>query len=423
MAPASASVLALLAILTEFLVSTTVAILNLRALGTAAPAELADVYEPARYAEAQRYSKARARFGLIARAFDLALLLGFWASSGFERLDQALRGLGWPSIPTALAYFGALIAGRSILTFPFHVYDTFVLEQRFGFNRTTVGTFVADTLKGIALGVVLGAPLLSAVVFLFERAGNLAFLYAWLLATALMLLLQFVAPAWIMPLFIRFTPLPDGELRERIMAYARSVSFPLANLFVVDGSRRSTKANAFFTGFGKNRRIGLFDTLIERCSPDELTAIVAHEVGHYKKRHVINGMLLGILQLGLMLFVFGWLMQKPQLYAAFGVSQPSVYCGLVLCALLYEPVSLVLSLFGMARSRRNEFEADRFAVETTGLSGALISGLKRLAGDSLSNLSPHPSYVFVHYTHPPLGERVRAIEGAVPGSAPAAVTG
>ena len=414
MSPALATLIALCAILSEFIVSTTVSILNLRALGTAAPAELADVYDPERYAKAQLYARARARFGMCARVCDLALLLAFWALSGFELLDRAVRSLGVPSVPSALLYIGALLAGRSLILFPFRIYDTFVLEQRFGFNRTTLGTFVSDTLKGIALGVVLGAPVLAVVVWLFESAGQLAFLYAWIAATVLMLLLQFVAPTWLMPLFIRFTPLPEGELRERILAYARSVSFPLANLFVVDGSRRSTKANAFFTGFGRNRRIGLYDTLIERCSPDELTAIVAHEVGHYKKRHVTNGMLLGILQLGLMLFVFGLLLQLPQLYAAFFVTQPSVYVGLALCSLLYEPVSLALSLLSLARSRRNEFEADRYAVETTGLSGALVSGLKRLAGDSLSNLSPHPSYVFVHYTHPPLGERIRAIHTATP---------
>ena len=415
MQPALGSAIALLAILSEFILSTTVSILNLRALGTAAPPELADVYEPERYAQAQLYARARARFGMSVRVCDLALLLGFWALSGFEALDRAVRSLGLSSIPSALVYIGALLAGRSLLMFPFQIYDTFVLEQRFGFNRTSVGTFVSDLFKGLALSVALGAPVLALVVWLFERAGNLAFLYAWIAATLLMLLLQFVAPAWLMPLFIRFTPLPDGELRERIMTYARSVSFPLKNLFVVDGSRRSTKANAFFTGFGRHRRIGLYDTLIERCSPDELTAIVAHEVGHYKRRHVTSGMLLGILQLGLMLFVFGVLLQQPQLYAAFGVSHSSVYVGLVLCALLYEPVSLALSLFMLARSRRNEYEADRFAVETTGLAGALASGLKRLAGDSLSNLSPHPSYVFVHYTHPPLGARIAAIHSAADG--------
>jgi STE24 endopeptidase len=402
-------VIAFLAIVSEFTLTTVVAVLNLRALGTVPPAELSDVYDAQRYAETQVYARARARFGLCTRAFALLLLLGFWALSGFELLDRAIRSLGWSTVPSALLFIGALSAGRAVALFPFQIYGTFVLEERFGFNRTSVRTFVTDTIKGIALGVALGAPLLALVVLLFERTGGLAFLYAWIAATLLMLALQFIAPVWLMPLFMRFTPLPEGELRERIMSYARSVAFPLENLFVVDGSRRSTKANAFFTGFGRHRRIGLFDTLIQRCSPEEVIAIVAHEVGHYKKRHVTYGMLIGIAQLGFMLFVFGELMRFPPLYAAFGVTQPSVYVGLVLCAVMYEPISLVLSLLLQARSRRNEYEADRFAVETTGLAEPLVTGLKRLAGDSLSNLSPHPSYVFVHHTHPPLRERVIAI--------------
>lgn len=405
---------ALFAILSEFVVGTTVSVLNLKALGDVPPPELADVYDVQRYAEAQRYARVRARFGLITRSFDLLLLLGFWFLGGFELLDQWVRSLELPTVVRGLIFIFSLGIAHSILLLPFRIYDTFVLEQRFGFNRTTARTFVTDMLKGLALTAVLGVPALAGALWLFERMGSLAFLYAWVAAAALILVLQFIAPAWIMPLFMRFTPLPDGELRERIMSYARSVAFPLENLFIVDGSRRSTKANAFFTGFGRHRRIGLFDTLIDRCTPDELISIVAHEVGHYKKRHVTNGMLLSIAQLGLMLFVFGELMRFAPLYAAFSVTQPSVYAGLTFCSLLYEPISLLLSLLLLARSRRNEYEADRFAVETTGLGEALVSGLKRLAGDSLSNLSPHPSYVFVHHSHPPLRERVLAIRDVPP---------
>jgi STE24 endopeptidase len=403
---------ALFAILSEFVVATTVSVLNLRALGDAPPPELADVYDGDRYREAQRYARVRARFGLLTRSFDLALLLGFWWLSGFELLDRWVRSLGLASVLSGLLFMFTLGVGRSVLLLPFRIYDTFVLEQRFGFNRTSARTFVTDMLKSLALTAVLGAPALALALWLFESAGSLAFLYAWAAAALLILVLQFIAPAWLMPLFMRFTPLPDGELRERIMSYARSVAFPLQNLFIVDGSRRSTKANAFFTGFGRHRRIGLFDTLIERCTPDELISIVAHEVGHYKKRHVTTGMVLSIAQLGLMLFIFGQLMRYEPLYSAFSITEPSVYVGLTLCSLLYEPVSLVLSLILLARSRRNEYEADRFAVETTGLGEALVSGLKRLAGDSLSNLSPHPSYVFVNHSHPPLRERVQAIRGA-----------
>jgi STE24 endopeptidase len=403
---------ALFAILSEFVVATTVSVLNLRAQAEVPPPELADVYDVDRYREAQRYARVRARFGLLTRSFDLAVLLSFWFIGGFELVDRALRSLQLPSIVTGLLFIFALGMGRSVLLLPFRIYDTFVLEARFGFNRTSPSTFVADMLKGLALTALLGAPALALALWLFESAGNLAFLYAWVAAAVLILVLQFIAPAWLMPLFMKFTPLPEGELRQRIMSYARSVAFPLENLFIVDGSRRSTKANAFFTGFGRHRRIGLFDTLIERCTPDELISIVAHEVGHYKKRHVTNGMLLSIAQLGLMLFIFGQLMQFQPLYSAFSVSEPSVYAGLTFCSFLYEPVSLVLQLILLSRSRSNEYEADRFAVETTGLGDALVSGLKRMAGDSLSNLSPHPSYVFVNHSHPPLRERVQAIRGA-----------
>jgi STE24 endopeptidase len=403
------AVVVLCALLVEYALSVVVDVLNLRAMAGQAPPELADVYDAERYQKAQDYARARARFALFPRTLDLALVLGFWLLGGFGALDAEVRALGLGAVGTALGFFGVLALGRALLFLPFQVYGTFVIEARFGFNRTTWATFVKDTLKGAMLGVLLGAPVLSLIVVLFERAGSLAFLYVWAALSVLILLLQFVAPAWLMPLFIKFTPLPEGELRERIMAYARSVAFPLENLFVVDGSRRSTKANAFFTGFGRHRRIGLFDTLIERHSADELLAIVAHEVGHYKKKHVTRGMALSIVQLGVMLFLFGFFMQQGPLYTAFLVSEPSVHVGLVLCSLLYRPLDLLLSPFLLARSRHNEYEADRFAVETTGLRDALVHGLKRLSADSLGNLSPHPAYVLLHHTHPPLRERVVAI--------------
>ena len=401
----------LLALVGEHALSVAIDLLNVRAMGRTAPPGLADVYDAERYAKAQDYGRTRGRFAPWPRTFDLFLTLGFWLLGGFAALDAVARSFELSSIATALVFLGALALGHALLLLPFQLYVTFVIEERFGFNRTTPATFAKDLLKGALLAVVLGAPVLSLLVLLFERAGELAWLWAWASLAALMLLLQFVAPVWIMPLFMKLTPLPDGELRSRILDYARSVSFPLDNLFVVDGSRRSTKANAFFTGFGRHRRIGLFDTLIERHSVDELVAIVAHEVGHYKKRHVSRGMLLGILQLGAMLFLFGYFMRQDALYAALGVIAPSVHVGLLACSLLYRPLDLALSPLFLWRSRSNEYEADRFAAETTGLASALASGLKRLSADSLSNLSPHPSYVLLHYTHPPLAERIAALTG------------
>jgi STE24 endopeptidase len=404
------AVVVLTALVAEYALSVVIDLLNLRAMRAELPAEFRDVYDAETYRKSQKYSRVRASFGLLPRSFNLLLVLVFWFSSGFAWLDHQLRSLGLGPLLTGLMFFGALLLGQALLDLPFRIYSTFGIEARFGFNRTTGRTFVSDILKATALAVVLGGALGALLLVLFEHAGSLAWLYCWAVTTLLALLLQFIAPTWLMPLFIKFTPLQDGALRSRILEYARSVAFPLENLFVVDGSRRSSKANAFFTGFGAHRRIGLFDTLIERHTPDELIAIVAHEVGHYKKKHVLHGMLVSILQMGLMLWLFGFLMRQPALYAAFFVREPSVYMGLTLCGILYTPVSVLLSLMQLARSRRQEYEADRFAIETTGLRDALAQGLKKLTKDSLGNLTPHPSYVFLHYTHPPITARIAAIQ-------------
>ncbi|MDH5673365.1 MAG: M48 family metallopeptidase [Myxococcales bacterium] len=418
------AIIVLATLLGSYLLSTVADLLNLRAMAPELPAEFDDVYDADSYRRSQQYTRVRSRFALWPRSFNLLLLLGFWFGGGFEWLDSQLRALGLAPLLTGLLFIAALMGGQLLLNLPFQLYGTFVIEERFGFNRTTAKTFVGDRLKGLLLAVALGGPVGALILTLFEQAGELAWLYCWLASTALILLLQFVAPSWLMPIFLKFTPLEDGELRQRILDYARAVDFPVDNLFVVDGSRRSSKANAFFTGFGRHRRIGLFDTLIDRHSPEELLAIVAHEVGHYKKRHVIQGMVVSILHLGILLFVFGYLMGQPALYAAFGMEHSSVYAGLVFCSLLYQPVELMLSLWMLSRSRKHEFEADRFAVETTGLGEALVQGLKKLSRDSLGNLTPHPGYVLLHYSHPPMLQRIGAIrQVAVAGSVAGSMAG
>lgn len=398
-----------LALVIQYAIETWVDRLNMRAVRPTPPPEFQDVYDGARYARSQAYLRARTRLGLWARTSQLIVLFAFWWAGGFGRLDVWVRGFGFGPIATGLAFIGVLMAGQTVLGLPFRYYSTFVIEERFGFNRTTPGTFVGDLVKGTLLSVVLGGLLGGLVLFVFERAGMLAPLYGWLAISAAMLLLQFVAPRWIFPLFMKFMPLEADRLRERIVQYCNSIDVPLHELFVVDGSRRSNKANAFFTGFGRNRRIGLFDTLIARHSEDEVVAVVAHEVGHYKLKHVTRGMVTSILHLGLLFFVFGLGMQQRGLFDAFFVQQSSVYVGLVLCAVLYGPVDLLLSVLVHARSRRHEFEADSFAVRTTGLGAALAGGLKKLSADSLDNLNPHPAYVWLHYTHPPVVERLAAI--------------
>jgi STE24 endopeptidase len=387
-------------------------LLNLRALSPAPPAGFEDVYDAERYRRSQEYTRARTRFSFWPQAFDLVVLLGFWAAGGFAWLDGWTRGLGLGPLGTGLVFIGALGLAKAVLDLPFRYHSTFVIEERFGFNKTTRATFWADTAKGLGLALVLGTPLLAAILFFFERTGASAWLYAWGATALFTLVVQFVAPSWIFPLFNKFTPLEEGELRAAVLAYARKVAFPLEGLFVIDGSRRSSKANAFFTGFGKKKRVALFDTLVAKHPPEELVAVVAHEIGHYKRGHIVKGLVLGILQAGAIFWLLAVFLREPGLFAAFGVEQPSVHAGLVFFSLLWAPLELVLSLAMQAFSRKNEFEADAFARSTTGDGERLVSALKRLSADSLSNLTPHPLYVFLHHSHPPLIERVRALRAA-----------
>lgn len=386
--------------------------LNLNALDPVLPEGFADVYEADAYAKSQCYTREKTRFGLVASAFDLVVLLLFWQAGGFNWLDLAVRGLNFGPVVRGILYLGVLLGAKTLLSIPFSAYGTFVLEEKYGFNRTTLRTFFLDMVKGLLLTVILGGPLLAALLFFFEWAGGMAWLYAWAVTTAFIIIVQFVAPTWIMPLFNTFTPLADGELRGRIMDYAKSVGFAVENVFVIDGSKRSSKSNAFFTGFGRHKRIALFDTLIARHSVPELVGILAHEIGHYKKRHILQGMVIGILHLGFMLYLLSLALGSPGLFAAFGMSHQSVYGGLVFFGMLLTPLELVLSVLMNRLSRHNEFEADRFALQTTGRGDDLVSALKKLSVHNLANLTPHPVYVALHYSHPPLMSRIAAIRAS-----------
>jgi len=383
--------------------------LNLRALATPLPPELRALYDSARHERARAYTRVRLLFAMLRAVFDLALLLAFWLAGGFGVLDDRVRALGLGSIGTGLLFLGALGGGSMLVHLPLRWWSTFVIEERFGFNRTTPRTFWTDVAKGALLAVLLGAPLAAAVLWLFVHAGDRAWLWCWLVGTAWVVAIQFVAPTWIMPLFNRFAPLADGGLRDAIMTYARTADFPLDGVFVMDGSRRSTKANALFTGFGRHKRIALFDTLIATLAPPELVAVVAHEIGHYKRRHVLQGMAIAIAHMGVVLFLLQRCIAEPGLYAAFFVREPSVHAGLVLFGLLVAPIELALGLVLQALSRRNERAADAFAVATTGSGEPLARGLEKLSADSLSNPTPHPLYVALHYSHPPLQERLAAL--------------
>jgi len=407
------AIVILSAILFQFSLDLISNILNLRAMQLDPPAVLRDIYSPAAYGKSQQYTRENTQFSLMVSIFSLALLLAFWFMGGFNWLDQAVRAWGLGSIISGLLYTGILIVAYGIVMLPYSIYSTFAIEQRYGFNKTTPATFIADRLKGLLLAAVLGGPLLACILALFELAGATAWLYCWAAVTAYLLVIEFIAPNWIMPLFNKFTPLEEGELRSAILDYANSVKFPLQNLFVIDGSRRSSKSNAFFTGFGRNKRIALFDTLIVQHTIPELVSVLAHEIGHYKKKHIIWGMVISILHFGLLLFLLSLFINSPGLYQAFYVQQPSIYTGLIFFGLLYTPAEFLLSILMNMLSRKFEYDADRFAAQTITDPSAMTATLKKLSADNLSNLTPHPFFVFLNYSHPPLLQRMEAIEKAM----------
>lgn len=387
--------------------------LNLKSLTDEVPEEFRDTYDADAYRKSQRYTRERTRFGFVSHSISLLVTLVFWFAGGFNALDVVVRSWTSSSVLSGLVYIGILVMLRSVLGLPFTMYSTFVIEARYGFNKTTVRTFLADLAKGTALGVLIGTPILALLLWFFESAGSWAWVYAWIAVTAFSLLITYVAPTWIMPLFNKFTPLADGDLRQTILAYTARVEFPVKDLFVMDGSKRSAKSNAFFTGFGRHKRIALFDTLIEKHTVPELLGVVAHEIGHFKKRHIVKGLIFGIGHTGVMLFLLSVFLSEAGLFEAFGMTHSSVYAGLIFFGLLYAPVEMVLSVVMNGVSRRHEYEADHYAAVTTGRPDALIAALKKLSVHNLANLTPHPWYVFLHYSHPPLSRRIAALRQPV----------
>ena len=385
-------------------------VLNLRRLEPQLPREFADVYDSDTYARSQTYTRVKTRFGFLSAGFDLVLLLAFWLAGGFGWLDDVLRGLSLGPLPTGLLFFVVLGVGKSILDLPFGVYATFVIEGRFGFNRTTRRTFVLDLLRGALVSALLGLPLLAAFLAVFEYLGWYAWLVAWAVTAAATIVFQVIVPTIILPLFNKFTPLEEGELREAIFAHAERARFPLKAVYVVDASRRSTKGNAYFTGFAKSKRIALFDTIVVRHPVPELVAVLAHEIGHHKKRHILMGTVVTVVEMGLFLGLFALFLGQDGLFSAFGFSQASVYAGVVALSVLLQLLQFALSIGSAALSRSHERQADTFAAETTDGGASLADGLARLSKDSLSNLTPHPFYVVLNYSHPPVLERVRRLK-------------
>ncbi len=383
--------------------------LNLKKLGEPLPDEFKDVYSPERYLKSQEYTKVRTKFGFITSTLSLMAMLFFWFSGGFNYLDLLISHYSDNLIIRGLLYIGVLAFAGSILSLPFSIYSTFVIEEKFGFNKTTPKTFILDLIKSFLLSLALGAPILALILYIIDTAGEYAWLYGWGAVTLFSLIVQYIAPTYIMPIFNKFKPLEDGDLRNEILQYAEKVKYPLKNVFIMDGSRRSTKANAFFTGFGKNKRIALFDTLLEKHSTEEIITIIAHEVGHFKKKHILIGSVIGFIHTGILFFLLSLFLGQKELYDAFFMQNQPIYAGLIFFGMLYSPIESLLSIALNLLSRKNEYEADEFAVKTTHDKESMIKTLKNLSETNLSNLTPHPFYVFLNYSHPTVLQRIERI--------------
>lgn len=405
-------VIILTALIGRYLLALTADVLNLRNMTEQLPPEFNGVYEPDRYRTSQEYLRETTRFELIAGTVHTIAVLLLILAGGFNCFDQLARAPGFGPIPTGIVFVGIIVLLLKLLQIPFSVYDTFVIEEKYGFNKTTPRTFILDNLKAIALTAAIGAPLLAAVLWFFGATGNMAWLYCWAALTFVQVVIVFLAPYVIMPLFNKFEPLEHGELRTAIEEYARVQSFAMKGVYRMDGSRRSAKTNAFFTGLGRSRRIVLFDTLIAGHTVPELLAVVAHEMGHYKKKHIARAMARATVTTGFTFFLLSLFINNEDLFRAFRMEHTSIYASLVFFGFLYSPISTVLSIAENALSRRQEYAADSFAADTTGDRDSMIEGLKKLSVDNLSNLTPHPFKVVMEYSHPPVLARIRALRAA-----------
>jgi len=397
-------------IIFEYVLSFVSRQLNLKSLTTNLPDEFSGFYDEEKYAKSQNYTRANSSFGRISSTFNFILILAVIFLGLFDTLDQYVRSFGYSPLITGLMFFGIITIIQDILSTPFSLYSTFIIEEEYGFNKSTAKIYIMDKLKSYLLLLLLGVPLISAILYFFESLEN-AWLYAWGLMALLSVVMPKIFTQFIAPMFNKFTPLEDGELRDMIEEYSKKVDFPMTEVYVVDGSKRSAHSNAYFTGFGKNKRIVLYDTLMDNHTNEEILAILAHEVGHYKKKHIIKGMITSIIHSGVMLFILGLFIKMPELHTAMGMSadRPSVYAGLIFFSLLYAPIELVLSILFNILSRKHEFEADEYSALTLNNTSHMISGLKTLTVKNLGNLTPHPLPVFLSYSHPPVLERINAL--------------
>ncbi len=394
--------------------------LSYRSAHTELPAEFREIYDSQKYRESLQYQKDRLRAEGLRRTILTPIILTFLLAGGFNAVDGVARslaanigyapsGVGQNEVLAGLLFVGLLTTLRAVIQIPFSIYDTFVIEERYGFNRTTPATYLSDLVKSVIMGILLGSPILAALIWFFSTFESRGWIYAWTALTGFQLVIVFLAPVLLMPLFNKFSPLADGPLKAAIETYARSEDFKIQGVYTMDGSKRSSKANAFFTGFGPFRRLVLFDTLISKQSVNELTAVVAHEIGHFKRGHILKSMGLSIAASLLLFFLLSLFLANARIFEAFRMQNISIYASIVSVMFLYSPLSRLLSILTQWLSRRFEFEADEYASRTHGKPEELISALKKLSIDHLSNLTPHRLKVWLDYSHPPVLERIARI--------------
>lgn len=393
-------------IIIEFIFDKILDALNAKHYNDPIPEELKDVYNEEEYKKSQLYKKTNYRFSIVTSTFSLLLTLTFFFLDGFNYVDTIARSYSDNAIVIALLFFGIIMMGSSIIMFPFSYYHTFVIEEKFGFNKTTKKTFFIDKVKGLLLSAVLGGSILALIMWFYGLTNENFWLYAWGAVAVFTIFMNMFYTKLIVPLFNKQTPLNEGELRTQIENYASTVGFNLDKIFVIDGSKRSTKANAYFSGFGSQKQVTLYDTLINDLENDEIVAVLAHEVGHYKRKHIIFNLVSSVLMTGITLFILSLFINIPEVSLAIGVTIPSFHAGLIAFGILYSPISAITGFVMNYISRKFEYQADNYA-KMTFSEKPLINSLKKLTKNSLNNLTPHPAYVFVHYSHPTLLQRIK----------------
>ena len=396
-------------ILFEYILSFIVRTLNIQSLDPTLPDEFSDTFDNDKYLKSQEYTITNSKFSYFTSTFSLIISLWFILSGFYNTVDLYVRNYGFNEILTGLLFFAFLFVISDVIRLPLSLYQTFVIEEKYGFNKTTYKLFFTDKLKEYLLTIIIGGPVLYAILYFWGSYGSIAWLYIWVFLTSFSIIMQPIYINFIAPMFNKFTPLEDGELLDRIKKYLNKVDFPVKKLEVVDGSKRSGHSNAYFTGFGKNKRIALYDTLMEQMNHDEIIAVIAHEVGHYKLKHIHMGIILSSIQTGIMLFILSLFIGNPDLFAVFKMDNLSIYASLLFFSMLYAPISMILGIVFTIISRKNEFSADKYSSDTAKMPEALISGLKKMSKENLSNLTPHWLNVFLNYSHPPVLERIKAL--------------